>query len=150
MKDKIGFGSKVTLKLTDNNTSEVTKIETVQKSQLENGSRNVIYGLTNTQTPNTITRVVIFDSSKNPVKILNGTWGDPYVSGSTVNIDFTASDNSTDTYQIAYMELHYSYAQQPVWGTGYFFYKLPTTQTKGSNQTLSITWTIKGNFYTAP
>jgi hypothetical protein len=150
MKDKIGFGSKLTLKLTDNNTSELTKIETVQRSQLENGSRNVIYGLTNTQTPNAITRVIIFDSDKNPVKIIDGTWGDPYVNNNTVYIDFTADDNSSDTYEIKYMELHYSYAQPIVWGTGYFFYKLSVAQTKGSDQTLSITWTIKGDFSTAP
>jgi hypothetical protein len=150
MMDKINIKGKVTVRLINRDTGKVDYEKTLENVIILNGARCVMYGLTGIQTPNAINRVILFDSSKNPIGNIGGTWGEIQDSGSALSCKITCTDSSNSSYTFRYLTLDTSYPQQPVYIGGYFANDRGSDITKASNQILTIEWTISAGYNTPP
>jgi hypothetical protein len=150
MMDKVDIKGKVTVRLIDKNTGKVDYEKTLENVIIQNGAYCVMYGLTGIQSPSAITRAILFDSSKNPVTPVNGTWGTIQDSGSALSCKITCTDSSSASYTFRYLTLDTSYPQQPVYSAGYFANDRGSDITKASNQILTIEWTISAGYNTPP
>jgi len=131
--------------IVDKNTGKVLYDKEVHNIILENGVRNALY-IDAGKSYSPITRVILYNSSKAYVTSISGSWGTPYTDSNSIACNFTATDNSTNEYTFRYMELDKSYAQQPVYGSGYFNNDRGSDVPKGASQTLIITWKIASVF----
>ena len=150
MIDKLNVKGKVTIKLINKDTGKVDYEETINNVILQNGAYCCIYALTGIQTPNPITRSILFDSNKNPVVPISGTWGSISDTGTALQCTITCTDSSDATYTFRYLTLDMSYPQQPVYSGGYFANDRGSNITKASNQTLTIQWTISISYSSPP
>jgi hypothetical protein len=129
----------------DKNTGKVLYDKEVHNVILENGVRNALH-IDAGKSYNPITRVILYNSSKEYVTSISGSWGTPYTDNNSIACNFTATDNSTNAYTFRYMELDKSYEQQPVYGSGYFNNDRGSNVSKSASQTLTITWKIANVF----
>jgi len=150
MIDKINMKGKVTVRLINKNTGKVDYEKTLENVIIQNGAYCLMYGLTGIQSPGAITRVILFDSSKNAITPISGIWGTIQDSGSALSCKITCTDSSSSSYTFRYLTLDKSYAQQPVYSGGYFANDRGSNITKASNQTLTIEWTISVSYSTPP
>jgi len=147
--DKINIKGKVTVRLINRDTGKVDYENTLKNVIIQNGAYCIMYGLTGIQSPSAITRAILFDSSKNPITPVSGTWGTIQDSGSSLSCKITCTDSSNATYTFRYLTLDRSYPETPVYSGGYFANDRGSDITKASNQILTIEWTISAS-YSAP
>ena len=150
MMDKINIKGKVTVRLINRDTGKVDYEKTLENVIIQNGAYCVMYGLTGIQSPNAITRAILFDSSKNPVTPVSGTWGTIQDSGSALSCKITCTDSSSASYTFRYLTLDRSYPETPVYSGGYFANDRGSDITKASNQILTIEWTISVGYNAPP
>jgi len=150
MMDKINIKGKVTVRLINRDTGKVDYENTLENVIIRNGASCAMYGLTGIQSPGAITRVNLFDSSKNPITCVGGTWGTIQDSGSALSCKITCTDSSNSSYTFRYLTLDRDYPQQPVYIGGYFANDRGSNITKASTQTLTIEWTISVSYSTPP
>jgi hypothetical protein len=150
MIDKLNVKGKVTIKLINKDTGKVDYEKTIDNVILQNGAYCCMYALTGIQTPSPITRTILFDSNKNPVVPISGTWGDISDTGTALQCTITCIDDSNASYTFRYLTLDRSYPQQPVYSGGYFANDRGSNITKASNQILTIQWTISISYSSPP
>jgi hypothetical protein len=148
--DKLNLKGKVTVRLIDKKTGKIDYENTLDNAIILNGARCVMYALTGISTPNEITRAVLFDSDKNPIGNIGGTWGTIQDSGSALSCKITCTDSSNSSYTFRYLTLDTGYPQQPVYIGGYFANDRGSDITKQSNKILIIEWTISVGYNSPP
>lgn len=143
------FSGTVEIKLVDKTTGEV-KFRKAINAYCINGARCTINALTNLQTAYPITRVILFDANKNPIKILTGSWGNYNETSNQVSAKFSVVDNSDAQYTFRYLTLDRNYPETPVYSAGYFANDQGTNITKTNLQALIVEWTIVTTFQSPP
>ncbi|MEM2262575.1 MAG: hypothetical protein QXK24_09005 [Ignisphaera sp.] len=139
----------VEIKLIDKKTGNVNK-RIIKNAYCLSAAKCTIYALTGLYTTYPITRVILFDSNKSPIKNITGSWGDYNESGTTVQCKFTAIDNSDSEYTFRYLTLDRTYPEQPSYFAGYFCNDQGQNVTKTSLQSLVVEWTISTTYSNPP
>ncbi|MEM4866015.1 MAG: hypothetical protein QXY09_05960 [Acidilobaceae archaeon] len=141
----------LTIEVIDRKSGEVIEKETTERSLSDGGSQVLLYFIVGYFADANVAKnwkyVYLFDSNKNRIKVLEGTWGTPV---STTNYSYcvlTATDDSTDSYTTAYQGLYHRadatlLGQMNVWQQ--------QSKTKASDQVLRITWEIRIPFTPTP
>jgi hypothetical protein len=89
---------------------------------------------------NKFSYINLYDTNGNFIKALPVTFGSASDTGTAIVFTGTASDTSTDTYTVAYLGMDTSYGTALV--SVALQYTLPTPKTKGTTDSVNISWTI--------
>jgi len=150
-KEVINVKDRLTIEIIDRKTGKVVFRETTERS-LGDGGSNILINFIAGKYPDADLfkdwkYVYLFDSSKNLIKYLTGTWG---TVGAGANYNYcvlTAMDDSTDSYTTVYQGLYHRtdatvLGQMNIWQQ--------QTKTKASDQILRVTWEVRVSYTPYP
>jgi hypothetical protein len=142
--ENINIKDRLTIEIIDKKTGKVVSRETTERS-LGDGGSNILINFIAGKYPDADQfkdwkYVYLFDSGKNLIKYLTGTWG---TVGSGANYNYcvlTAIDDSSDAYTTVYQGLS-QFIVEPRLGVMSIWQQ--QTKTKGSDQILRVTWEVR-------
>jgi len=144
VKDKIMFDNVFEIIVIDKNTGKVKQHVKVKNATLQGLAGNIADALFRDEGSYTYSGFVtlnIFTSAKSYIKSMVGTWGTTIDTGSDKRNSITWTDNSSDTYTVAYVTA--SRGPNNAYGASAFFASaLPSPLTKGSTDIITYRWTI--------
>lgn len=141
----------LTIEVVDRKTGKVISRETTERSLSDGGSQVLLYFIVGYFADANVAKnwkyVYLFDSGKNKIKVLEGTWGTPTSVSNYSYCVLTAVDDSTDSYTTAYQGLHHrddmaTLGQMNIWQQ--------QSKTKASDQVLRVTWEIRVPYTPTP
>jgi len=152
MKDTLVFKNIVTIEIIDKKTGKVKKKVVTDNVVCTYAAQRALTSIDNPSALGSavvVATINLFDSTKTKIKSLTGTWGTKTDTGTAWQNTLTATDSSTDVYTVQYLELDVgdlpSYTTTP-----YFANAQPTAISKGSTDTLRISWTVSISYSSAP
>ena len=150
--DVLIFKNKVKIEVIDKATGKVKQVVETENVTLNPGAQFVIACLDGTLgvAPAPCQVVNLFDSTKTYIKSLTGAFGTKTDTGSAWQNTVTATDSSTDTYSIQYLTLSPSTVTAYPGTASYFANAQPSPISKGSTDTLRISWTVSISYSSAP
>jgi hypothetical protein len=143
-KEVINVKDRLTIEIIDKKTGKVISKETSERSLGDAGSNILINFIAGKYSDADLFKdwkyVYLFDSNKNIIKYLTGTWG---TVGAGANYNYcvlTSTDDSSDAYTTAYQGLYHRtdgsvLGQMSIWQQ--------QTKTKASDQILRVTWEVR-------
>lgn len=137
-KDVFKPEDKVETVIIDRKTGKVKKIEGKNR-WTRNASAYVIQAF-KFGGVNKVSYINLYDTNGNFIKALAITWSDVTDTGTSFVFYATVSDNSTDTYTVAYYSMDTGQGVSLV--SAMLTYTLPSPRTKGSTDVLNIKWTL--------
>ncbi|MBS7613616.1 hypothetical protein KEJ48_05170 [Candidatus Bathyarchaeota archaeon] len=146
-KEAVRVKDKVTIELIEKNTGKVILKKTLHNVITRYGAERQMYqydALGTVPSAPPVRRVNLYytgGSTEPPVVSLQGDWGSRVDTGTALQNTLTAVDSTNATYSFRYMGLDVS-ADVGGWINNYHKYDYGSVVTKGSDQTLRITWTI--------
>jgi hypothetical protein len=152
MKDTLVFKNKIKIEVIDRETGKVKQVVETENAVLNLTASRAIQAINNPSAlanNSPVSVVNLFDSSKTKIKNLTGTWGTNTDTGTAWQSTLTATDNSTDTYTVQYLELDVS-GLASYTNASYFANAQPTAISKGATDTLRISWTVSISYSSAP
>ena len=142
--ENIAVRDRLTIEIIDKKTGKVVSKDETEKS-LGDGGSNILINFIAGKYPDADLfkdwkYVYLFDSGRNKIKYLTGTWG---TVGSGANYNYcvlTATDDSSDAYTTVYQGLYHRtdatvLGQMNIWQQ--------QTKTKGADQILRVTWEVR-------
>jgi len=142
--ENIAVRDRLTIEIIDKKTGKVVSKDETEKS-LGDGGSNILINFIAGKYPDADLfkdwkYVYLFDSGRNKIKYLTGTWG---TVGSGANYNYcvlTATDDSSDAYTTVYQGLYHRtdatvLGQMSIWQQ--------QTKTKGADQILRVTWEVR-------
>jgi hypothetical protein len=149
--ENINVKDRLTIEIIDKKTGKVVSRETSERSLGDSGSTiliNFIAGkFSDANQYKDWKYVYLFDSAKNIIKHLTGTWGAVGIGANYNYCVLTVTDDSSDAYSTAFQGLYYRtdaevLGQMCIWQQQY--------KTKGSDQILRITWEVRVPYVSVP
>jgi hypothetical protein len=141
----------LTIEIIDRKTGKVVSKSQSKKSLMDGGSVILINFIADKLTDADLFKnwhyVYLFDSSKNIIKYLSGTWGSV---GSGANYNYcilTATDDSSDAYTTAYQGMYHRTDASVI---GQMSIVQAQSKTKGADQILRVTWEVRVPFSPLP
>jgi hypothetical protein len=141
----------LTIEIIDRKTGKVVSKSQSKKSLMDGGSVILISFIADKLTDADLFKnwryVYLFDSSKNIIKYLSGTWGSL---GSGANYNYcilTATDDSSDAYTTAYQGMYHRTDASVI---GQMSIVQAQSKTKGADQILRVTWEVRVPFSPLP
>jgi len=150
--DVLIFKNKVKIEVIDRETGKVKQVVETENVVLNLTASRAIQAINNPSalgTNSPVSVVNLFDSSKTKIKNLTGTWGTNTDTGTAWQSTLTATDSSTDAYTVQYLELDVG-GLASYTNASYFANAQSTAISKGSTDTLRISWTVSVSYSSAP
>jgi len=150
-KVNVSVKDRLTIEIIDKKTGKVVSKETTERSLGDGGSTILINFIAGKYPDADLFKgwkyLYLFDSGKNIIKYLEGTWG---TVGSGANYNYcvlTATDDSSDSYTTAYQGLYHRtdatvLGQMSIWQQ--------QSKTKGADQILRVTWEVRVPYTPTP
>jgi len=148
LKDNMSVKGKVVVEIIDKKTGKVVDRSEYTNAFVGAGASYVRSMIDIGAISHAHTSINIYNTSRQLIKTLTGEWGTPIDTGSARQNTITATDSSTDTYTFQYEGL--SYDVQTLYESNSFCNKESTAKTKGSDQSVKITWTISVAYSATP
>jgi len=147
------FENKIVLEVIDKRTGEVKQRIEEKNAILSLASAELVDYMTTTNVYTSVPRcdtVGLWNTTSSKIKDLPMSWNSTHTdTGTAIQNVGTATDSSSDTYTVNYLQL--TKGSVSTWGSGaYFGQKLSSSITKGSTDVLKVTWTISVPYSSPP
>jgi len=148
LKDNVSVKGKVVVEIIDKKTGKVVDRSEHSNAFVAVGAQYLMQCLLGTATLHTYNKVNLYTDTGSLIKGLDGTYSSITDTGSAKQVTLTATDGSTDTYSFLYEGI--SYGTESEYGANAFCNKESATKTKGSDQSVKVTWTITIGYSAIP
>jgi len=148
LKDNVLIKGKVVVEIIDKKTGKVVHHSEHENAFVATGAQYLTQCLLGTATLQAYSTVNLYTTTGSLIKALTGTYSSISDTGSAKQVTLTATDGSTDTYTFQYEGI--SYGSQAEYGGNAFCNKESTAKTKGSDQSVKVTWTISVAYSAIP
>lgn len=142
MKDKIRLLGKVKIEIIDKKTGKVVD-KVTSKNKLTLSGASLLIAFIEAGCEGAFpgwTYIGLYSAPTTKIKDMIGEWGTTEWNGYIRNT-ITATDTSSDTYTVNHVGLYHA-SNPPNVESNYLRHDLPSPKTKGSDQTLRVSWQV--------